>query len=107
MREAGYAPSSIDAKQHRAWNSQGFKEVMAEAGLGLESIQKVLGDALNAKAQTAYQGEVIESNVADHKVRMHAVELAAKYTGLDVQRSQSININIDAQLDDAINSFSL
>lgn len=107
MRRAGYAPATINARQTRAWNSRGFIEAMQEAGLGVESIQKVVKEAMEAKAVVTYQGDAKETDAPDHAIRLRATELAAKYTGLDVQRSQSVNINIDAQLDDAFDAFGI
>lgn len=107
MRDAGYSPATIHARQQRAWNSQAFKEAMVEAGLGVDSIRKVIDDAMKAKEVVSFQGDAKETDAPDHAIRLRATELAAKYTGLDVQRSQSININIDAQVDDAIDAFGL
>jgi hypothetical protein len=107
LREAGYSELTIEKSPQRPWNSRGFIEEMQAAGLGVHSIRKVLEDAMQAREVVSFQGDAKETDAPDHAIRLRATELAAKYTGLDVQRSQNVNINIDAQLDDAFDAFSL
>lgn len=106
MRRAGYSDASVN-NLTKGWTSRGFREAMAESGLGVGSIKKVIEDAMNARAVVTFQGDAKETDAPDHAIRLRATDLAAKYTGLDVQRTQNLNVNVDMQLDDAIDSFGL
>lgn len=105
MREAGYSPSTI----HRGgansgktpWTAEAFRDSLAKSGLGLDKIQKVLNDAMEANTIAVYQGEAKETDAPDHSIRLKAVKQIADISGLTVKRTASVNVDIQADAGEA------
>jgi hypothetical protein len=107
LREAGYSESTIDGHANYAWTSRGFLSALADNGITADTVREKIDEAMQAGTVVAYKGDAIESDAPDYKVRLQAAQMLAKYTGLDVQRSQNVNVNIDLDTEKAVDFFGL
>lgn len=106
LRRAGYAPSTVDRGGGNSgktpWTSEAFRDSLEKSGLGLAKIQQVLSDAAEAKTVAVYQGSATETDAPDHAIRLKAVKQIADISGLNVKRTQSVNVNIDTDSNGAM-----
>ena len=107
MREAGFSEHSIKKQPQLAWNSKGFIEALKAQGLGIEKIGATIGNAMEAGTVVAFKGDATETDAPDHKTRLQAAGMLAKYTGLDVARSQNVNVNVEVQTQEALDLFEI
>lgn len=73
---------------------------LAEYGFSQEKVAKVIEDAANANVVSVFHGEVTESEVPDHKVRMQAVSLLGDFTGTKKATIEKKVVNINVEADD-------
>lgn len=97
MRRAGYPPSVVRTRTKDTFTAAGFRALCEANGLTGNRIREVVDDALQAKTVVTFQGDAKESDAPDHAIRLRAAEYLGKITGLQVDRVQNVNINIDAQ----------
>lgn len=100
MLEAGYSEVSATTTPAREMNSAGVRLALAEKGVTPEAISQVFKDAMSANVVTQFHGKVEESQVADHKIRLQAVSLAADVLGIKETKVkvEQINVDVDAEL---------
>lgn len=91
---AGYSRVVAEKNQERVLTSASLAEALADRGITGDAIAGALKGALNANLTSTFRGEVKESDVADHKTRLSAVERIAKMTGLDKRISESRRVNV-------------
>lgn len=101
LRRAGYAPSVVArgaTGSGSPWTADEFRRGLIASGLGPDVIHKVVEEAAGAKVVSNYRGEVIESDVPDHAIRLKSAQFLADLHGVRVRRteSKSVNINLDA-----------
>lgn len=101
LREAGYSATTIDATPSRPWNTRGFKESMEAQGYTVDKIAKVVSEAMGATEVVVFAGQANETAIPAHSVRMAAAKMAAQYTGVEVQRSQHINVDVQIESSEA------
>lgn len=107
MREAGYAESTIDKAPKYAWSSRGFLDALKDRGITTDKIGEKIDEAMNAGVVVVNKGDAVETSAPDYQTRLRATAMLAKYTGLDVQRSQNVNINVEVETKQAEDLFSL
>lgn len=94
----GYSEAVASNPQH-VWSTKGVQEALTILGLRPDTLVGVAADALDAKQTATYRGEVIESDLPDHKIRLEAMEKIAKISGL-IKDQPSVNVNdIKIQMD--------
>lgn len=95
----GYSLSSATEKPERLVSSNPILQAkLQEYGFTQEKVAKVIEEAANANVVSVFHGEVTESDVADHKVRMQAVSLLGDFTGTKKSTIEKkvVNINVDS-----------
>lgn len=102
LREAGYSEMTVHARPSDPWNTMTFKRTLAENGVTADTVQAVYKDAMDAKQGSWFKGEYKTSTEADHAMRMRAADSIAKLTGLEINRTQNTNINVDVPVEDAL-----
>ena len=105
MMSVGYAPSTIDRNQTKIFSSQGFQNALVALGATPEKILTPALDALQATQTTAYQGEITETNVPDHKIRMQGADQLAEFLGIKKQIVENRNINVNVEFQDIAELF--
>ena len=105
MRAAGYKPQVVKSKIGDTFSSPGFRALCEANGMTGESIRKVVDDALQAKTVVTFQGDAKETEAPDHAIRLRAAEYLGKITGLQVERSQVVSVNVPP--DEALNALGL
>jgi hypothetical protein len=95
---SGYSKSTIEKTPFKPFSTQGFQLALQQAGATEEKLAKVVSEAMDAKTQTWFKGESIESNHVDHAIRLRAVDQLAELTGAKITKVQvqSVNLNLDA-----------
>ena len=107
LREAGYSERTIDKSPGHAWNTRGFLEALRNRGITTDKIGEKLSEAMNAGVVVTHKGDAKETDAPDYQTRLRATAMLAKYTGLDVQRSQNVNINVEVETQTAVDLFGI
>ena len=94
---AGYGKGTIKKTPFRPFSSQGFQVALQNMGATEEKLGRVISEAMDAKTQTWFKGESIESNHVDHAIRLRAVDQLAELTGAKITKVQvqSVNLQLD------------
>ena len=98
LRVAGYSPSTSAAGVQKAFTSQGLQVALAERGVTVDKVARVLDDALDADQGAWFKGQYQTTDKADHAIRLRAVDQFADVMGMKSQRLrvESVNVTLDS-----------
>ena len=107
MKRAGYSQTGVirDGGVSNTWTAQGFRALCEANGLGADRIRKVIDDASQANTVVTFQGDAVETSAPDHAIRLRSAELLGKISGLQVDRTATVTVNLDAN--DALSALGL
>lgn len=100
LKRVGYSRSTIKKQTNRVFSSKTFRRRLKQHGLP-EKAMKVVQDAMFAKQTTAYKGEITETDLPDHKIRLRAAKQIGKWLGIEKVEVQNTNVNVDIDADTA------
>lgn len=91
LLKLGYS-ETVASTPSLVWSSEGVREALALLGVRPDTIIAPVIDALQANQTATYRGEVIESNIPDHKERRQSAETLAKISGI-LKDTPTVNMN--------------
>jgi hypothetical protein len=91
-RSAGY-PTVLTRKPLKAIETPELKAKMQRAlirqGATMDKAARVVSEAMNANLTASFEGEVIQSEIADHRTRVQAAKLTADLAGITERADRS------------------
>ncbi len=96
---AGYVNPTKRADR-AVWTTQGLQEALQRRGFTPEKVTRVLEEAADAKIVTTFHGHAKESNVADHAIRLRAVDQLGDLMGLKKINVQTLNVDVNMSPDE-------
>ncbi len=103
MIRAGYSPQSAKSNHGKVFGAPGYQTALRQYGFNVNKLAakaaRVMEEAMDAKKTIkTKEGDLIESDVADHDVRLKAANLSADVLGLKKVHVQqtSVNVTIDS-----------
>ena len=99
MRRAGYSKGTIGSSSGKVFSSEGFQLALKRAGITEDRLTSVYTDAMQAKQTVTFKGEMSETDLPDHKMRVHAADKLADLLNVKKKTLQINKVSVDLDRD--------